>query len=146
MAEHIINTMGQGQDDPCQGLKRLSAPDFIANPIKTPFVLWLDGHDDVDALIPYLPTLQHIAIAFPHFADGRGFSLARLLREEGFQGHLRATGHITPDQFRHVMAMGFDDIALSPDLASRYGGKAWQDTARLTLPDYQARVGQPPQK
>jgi len=35
-----------------------------------------------------------IAVAFPAFADGRGFSLARLLRRAGFTGELRASGRI----------------------------------------------------
>lgn len=47
---------------------------------------------DPQALAPFLARLALIDIAFPAFTDGRGFSLARLLRRAGFSGELRASG------------------------------------------------------
>ena len=51
------------------------------------------------ALAHALPRLGLISIAFPAFADGRGFSLARLLRRGGFVGELRASGRLLADQY-----------------------------------------------
>jgi phosphoadenosine phosphosulfate reductase len=60
-----------------------------------------------------------IAISFPTFADGRGFSLARLLRERhGFKGELRAIGHLIPDQGQFLLRSGFDTVDIAdPDTA-----------------------------
>ena len=63
---------------------------------------------DPKALAPYFERLALIDIAFPAFTDGRGFSLARLLRREGFAGELRASGKLTPDQYLHAIGSGFD--------------------------------------
>jgi len=51
-----------------------------------------------------------VRIAFPSFADGRGFTLARRLRQLGFTGRLRAAGHVLPDQYRHTRRSGFDEL------------------------------------
>lgn len=53
--------------------------------------------------------LELIAVEFPTFRDGRGFSTARLLRERyGFKGELRATGNVFRDQFLFMHRCGFD--------------------------------------
>ena len=55
--------------------------------------------DDVQKLEPYLDRIALIAIAFPAFSDGRGFSHAALLRERlDYQGELRAVGDVLIDQ------------------------------------------------
>lgn len=69
-----------------------------------------------------------IAINFPVFMDGRGFSLARLLRERyHYQGELRAVGHLIRDQLCYLQRCGFnafsfdgsdDGIDLNAALAS----------------------------
>ena len=68
-----------------------------------------------------LSRLNLIAIDFPIFTDGRGYSLARLLREAGFRGELRAIGDILPDQIFYLARCGFDTFALkdgqSPETA-----------------------------
>ncbi|MFC5345560.1 phosphoadenylyl-sulfate reductase [Brevundimonas staleyi] len=56
-----------------------------------------------------------IAIVFEAFRDGRGFSLASVLRERGFTGALIAAGDLLPDQARHLMRSGFDAVELGPD-------------------------------
>jgi uncharacterized protein (DUF934 family) len=56
-----------------------------------------------------LDRLELVAIEFPTFRDGRGFSTARLLRERyGFKGELRATGNVFRDQFLFMHRCGFD--------------------------------------
>ncbi|NJD07184.1 MAG: DUF934 domain-containing protein, partial [Methylococcaceae bacterium] len=53
----------------------------------------LKGDDDLAAIAPDLPSLGLITVEFPAMADGRGFSLARLLRDRyGYRGELRARG------------------------------------------------------
>ena len=51
-----------------------------------------------------------LEIAFPSFKDGRGFTLARELRDRlGYRGWLRASGDLLPDQATHLRDVGFDD-------------------------------------
>jgi phosphoadenosine phosphosulfate reductase len=55
-----------------------------------------------------------IAVEFPKFSDGRGFSLARRLRDElGFTGELRAVGDILYDQLQLLARCGFDAFEIT---------------------------------
>ncbi|ABE59244.1 MULTISPECIES: DUF934 domain-containing protein [Chromohalobacter] len=57
-----------------------------------------------------------IAIDFPKFTDGRGYSLARLLRERyGYQGQIRAVGDVLIDQLYYMSRCGFDAFWLRED-------------------------------
>ena len=57
-----------------------------------------------------------ISIDFPKFADGRGYSAARLLREKyGYKGELRAVGDVLIDQVFFMKRCGFDAYVLRPD-------------------------------
>ena len=71
------------------------------------------------------PHLRLIRIDFPSFADGRGFTLARLIRLLGFMGRLRAKGHVIADQYAMARRLGFDEIEISPDLAKRQPEEHW---------------------
>lgn len=55
-----------------------------------------------------------IVIVFEAFRDGRGFSLASTLREQGWSGRLIAAGDLLPDQARHLNRSGFDAVELAP--------------------------------
>lgn len=71
-------------------------------------------------------TNQSVTIAFASFADGRGFSLARRLRQaHGPDLRLIATGHVLPDQARHAFQSGFDAVLISDNALERYGKDAW---------------------
>ena len=60
-----------------------------------------------------LKAVDRVEIVFPKFGDGRGFSIARLLRTRyGYQGELRAVGHITRDHLPYLERVGFDSIEL----------------------------------
>ena len=60
-----------------------------------------------------------IAIAFPKFSDGRGYSTARRLRDQfEFKGELRATGDVLLDQVPLMLRLGFDALEVS-DAATR---------------------------
>ncbi len=71
--------------------------------------VWLAPADDPAQLAGDVRNLPVIAIDFPKFADGRGYSTARLLRERfGFTGELRAIGDIQRDQLYYLSQVGFD--------------------------------------
>jgi uncharacterized protein (DUF934 family) len=71
-------------------------------------------------------TNQPVAITFKSFADGRGFSLARRLREaHGSDLKVVATGHVLPDQARHAFQSGFDQVLISDKEMERFGRQAW---------------------
>lgn len=65
---------------------------------------------DVRLLGAKLSHFAVIAIEFPKFRDGRGFTLARTLRQNGYKGDLRAVGHFLPDQFLSLLACGFSSF------------------------------------
>ncbi len=71
----------------------------------------LEPDDDARALIPLLNRLTLIEIAFPKFRDGRGYSSARILREAGYEGELRAQGDVLVDQIAFMRRCGFDSFA-----------------------------------
>lgn len=66
-----------------------------------------------------------IRIPFPSFADGRGFSLAKQLRQQGYDGRLRAVGHVIADQYGFARDCGFDEVEIDDDLASRQPEEQW---------------------
>ena len=73
----------------------------------------IEPGDDARALLPFLDRLQLVEVNFPAFGDGRGYSSARVLREAGFTGELRAVGDIGIDQLAYLRRCGFD--AFAPD-------------------------------
>jgi len=81
-----------------------------------------------------------IRIAFPSFADGRGFTLARRLRDLGYRGRLRAQGHVVADQYAMARRAGFDEIEISDDLARRQPAAQWQARADWRALNYQAML------
>ena len=91
-----------------------------------------------------LPDLLHgmelVRVDFPSFADGRGFTLARLIRQYGFQGHLRAKGHVIADQYAMARRSGFDDVEIDEDLAKRQPQEQWIARSAWQSHDYQSRL------
>ncbi|RKF21233.1 DUF934 domain-containing protein [Altericroceibacterium spongiae] len=73
----------------------------------------IEPGDDARQLLPHLDRIALVEVNFPAFTDGRGYSAARLLREEGYQGELRAVGDVLIDQLSHMKRCGFD--AFAPD-------------------------------
>ena len=72
--------------------------------------------DDVETLALPFDELAVIAIDFPSFRDGRGYSQAYLLRQRlGWQGELRAVGDVLRDQLSHMRQCGFDAFAVRAD-------------------------------
>lgn len=78
--------------------------------------VWLAPTDDPEALAADVARLTLIAVDFPKFTDGRGYSTARLLREKyGYTGELRAIGDVLRDQLYYLHACGFSAFAVRPD-------------------------------
>lgn len=98
-----------------------------------------------EALLPYLDQLTLIAIGFPSFADGRGFSIARSLRNLGFRGRLRAVGPLIADQFAYALACGFDEVEVPADLAQRQPMAQWLAALGAMRGSYQPSYASPAQ-
>ena len=76
-------------------------------------VLLLQPSDRVEEVAEKIPLAERIDVNFPGFADGRGFSLAKLLRDRyGYKGELRAVGHVVRDHLQPMEAVGFDAFLL----------------------------------
>lgn len=125
-------------------------------PVIVPLALWLDARaaliargdagvwlapaDDPAAIASDLKYLPVIAIDFPSFTDGRGYSTARLLRERfGYLGELRAVGDVARDQLFYLREVGFDAFDISDDrdlVEALFGlhdfGDGYQNTAVRT--------------
>ncbi|NBC88447.1 MAG: DUF934 domain-containing protein [Alphaproteobacteria bacterium] len=71
----------------------------------------IEPGDDARLLLPFLDRLALVEINFPAFTDGRGLSAARILREAGYTGELRAVGDVLVDQLSHMRRCGFDSFA-----------------------------------
>lgn len=81
-----------------------------------------------------------IRIDFPSFADGRGFTLAAMLRRAGFAGRLRAKGHVLADQYAMARRSGFDEVEIDDALAARQPQDQWLARADWQDNNYQARL------
>lgn len=71
----------------------------------------IEPGDDARELLPHLERIALVEVNFPAFTDGRGFSAARILREAGYAGELRAVGDVLVDQLGHMRRCGFDSFA-----------------------------------
>jgi uncharacterized protein (DUF934 family) len=90
-----------------------------------PLGLRIEAGEMVDDLLADLPRFSMIALVFPKFNDGRAFSKAKLLRDHGFGGEVRAVGDVLWDQLQLMARCGFDafEISNEPTLAALRGGK-----------------------
>ena len=78
--------------------------------------VWLAPTDDPGTLAEDIAALPVVAVDFPKFTDGRGYSIARLLRDRyGYAGELRAIGDVLRDQLFALSECGFDAFALRAD-------------------------------
>jgi uncharacterized protein (DUF934 family) len=103
--------------------------------------VWLDSHEAAEDLAADAAALPVVAVNFPKFGDGRGYSTAALLRTRyGYSGELRAIGDVGRDQFFFLTRCGFD--ALQPQ-AGKYAPEQLE-AALASLADfsepYQAAV------
>jgi uncharacterized protein (DUF934 family) len=108
----------------------------------------LEPDDDARALLPFLDRLTLIAVAFPKYRDGRGYSAARILREAGYKGELRAQGDVLVDQIAFMRRCGFDSFApeasLNPESVARALSNydhVYQKAAGSAVPIWKLRHG-----
>jgi uncharacterized protein (DUF934 family) len=71
----------------------------------------IEAGDDVRRLAPVLDRVRLVEIDFPKFRDGRGFSSARVLREMGYKGEIKAIGDVLLDLVWFMRRCGFDSFA-----------------------------------
>jgi uncharacterized protein (DUF934 family) len=111
--------------------------------------VWLKPADDPGNLGGDVARLPLIAIDFPKFGDGRGYSSARLLREKyHFSGELRAIGDVLRDQLYYLRQCGFDAFAVRADrnIANAMAGfddfsDNYQSTVAQPVPLFRRRSG-----
>src|SRR3546814_17841986 len=88
-----------------------------------PYTTLFRSGDDVRLLLPVLDRVRLVEVDFPRFRDGRGYSSARILRESGYTGELKATGDVLVDELLFMRRCGFDSFApdapLDPDTVER---------------------------
>jgi uncharacterized protein (DUF934 family) len=102
--------------------------------------LLLSPPDDPNSVAADLDRFALIAVNFPKFSDGRGYSTARLLRERlGWRGELRAVGDVLRDQLFLLARCGFDSFALRADQDPRAASAAFRDFSVR----YQAAIDEP---
>lgn len=76
----------------------------------------IEPGDDARDLLPHLGRIKLVEVNFPVFGDGRGYSAARILREAGYEGELRAVGDVLVDQLAYLRRCGFDSFAPEREL------------------------------
>ena len=80
------------------------------------FGLVLAPDDSAEAAAPLLTRAALVAVEFPAFADGRGYSTAVLLRTRlNWRGDLRAVGDVLYDQLHYLRRVGFTSFAVRAD-------------------------------
>lgn len=132
----------EAHDEPAVTLDAFVAGQSNANAVR------IEPSDDARALLPYLEQLALVEVSFPTFRDGRGYSTARILREAGYTGELRAEGDVLVDQVAYMRRCGFDSFApakpLDPDVIatvlSRYPD-VYQRAADGRTPVWKLRHG-----
>lgn len=73
--------------------------------------VWLSPEDDLAALADDLDDLDVVAVRFPAVGDGRGYSIASLLRTRyGYQRELRAIGAVERDYLHFLQRVGFNAL------------------------------------
>lgn len=109
--------------------------------------VWLAPSDDPQRLLPFVANLPLIAIQFPKFADGRGFSIAHVLRRAGYRGDLRAFGNVLADQLFMLRRVGFTSFELpvaqsigAARAALSRDGVAYQTAADGASPAFRRRA------
>ncbi len=130
----IVSDEGFSPDDWTDGFVTLedAANDVVA--------LDVASDTDPDELVQRLGNAQMVRVDFPSSADGRGFTIARVLRLKGYTGRLRAKGQVLADQYAMARRSGFDEVEIDDALASRQPEDQWLARANWEENNYQARL------
>jgi len=117
--------LAQGEDLPPDGkviltLAQWQTASAHAQTGSIPLGLLIEPGHDIRTIAPDLARFAVVAVAFPKFTDGRGYSLAHQLRSNlGFAGELRATGEVLFDQLQLLARCGFDSFEISDSATIR---------------------------
>ncbi len=108
----------------------------------------IEPGEDARDLIPHLDRITLVEITFPKFRDGRGYSSARILREAGYTGEMRAAGDVLVDQVAFMTRCGFTsfapDVPLDPVVVERAlstYADVYQAAADTAVPVWKLRHG-----
>ncbi|NCQ23265.1 MAG: oxidoreductase [Rhodobacteraceae bacterium CG17_big_fil_post_rev_8_21_14_2_50_63_15] len=112
----------------------------VAEAVDSVIALDLPNDTNPADLTRWLTHVAMIRVDFPTAADGRGFTIARQLRLMGYQGRLRARGHVIADQYAMARRAGFDEVEISDEVAVRQPQDQWIFRANWRAHDYQARL------
>ncbi|MBC3884711.1 DUF934 domain-containing protein [Undibacterium griseum] len=83
---------------------------------RTDLAVWFASDEQAKELKEDIRHFALLAVDFPKFADGRGYSIAYNLRSRfGFTGELRAIGDVLRDQLFYMQRVGFDAFATRED-------------------------------
>lgn len=130
---------GQSSVDPKRTVVRLDQwESYLSQAGAKPCGLWLSGGEDHSAVYALLEQLSLVVIEFLKTRDGRGFTLARLLRERhNFPKEIRAAGSLLPDQFSVLVKCGFSGLLVSESVPL----ERWQEAANtLELRQYHSNT------
>jgi uncharacterized protein (DUF934 family) len=108
----------------------------------------IEPGDDVRRLFDVLERVRLVEVDFPRFRDGRGYSSARILREGGYTGEIKAVGDVLLDQLLFMRRCGFDSFApdrpIDPEAAERALNaypNVYQQAADNEVPVWKLRHG-----
>jgi uncharacterized protein (DUF934 family) len=134
------------RDDPVPDEPAVSLDAFLEQ--SNAFSVRIEAGDDARRLIPVLDRVKLVEVDFPKFRDGRGFSTARILREAGYTGEIKATGDVLLDLLFFMRRCGFDsfapDIPLDRDEVEAALGRyefVYQEAADDRVPIWKLRHG-----
>lgn len=140
-------TNGMFADDPWAGSEILPAAELlerrIAGTLPAPLAIRIEPGFDVEAAALDLDAIKMIAMAFPKFTDGRGYSVGWLLRRRlGFRGELRAVGDVLFDQMQLMVRCGYDafEIADAATLRLLRSGRRVATVDRFYQPGLEPEV------
>ncbi|MGE3302964.1 MAG: DUF934 domain-containing protein [Hyphomonadaceae bacterium] len=103
--------------------------------------------DSIEEAAPYLPQLALVAVDFPIWRDGRGFTTARLLRERyHFKGTVRAVGDVLQDLLFFMLRCGFDEFVLKAKDPEAAYARAVKAFSQVYQPSTDARAPAPLQR
>jgi uncharacterized protein (DUF934 family) len=116
---------------------------------RTDISIWLDSHEEPEAIAEDLAQFCFIALNFPTYRDGRAYSSASILRGKlGYSGKLYGIGDIRRDQLEELLRCGFDCFqpehgsSLDPSHAARFSYR-YQASADQSLPLFRAEQLEP---
>lgn len=105
-----------------------------------PFGVRLDSSENPEALKDDLPKIAVIALEFPKFRDGRGFSWARMLRTRlHYGGEIRAVGHFLYDQLAFMTRVGIDAFEVRQDFREADFSQALKEMSNVYQPSSDGR-------